>query len=77
VCDLKNLKNEEAMTRVGSQRHKKKKFLTTVFLFSEYRMRSDDDGTQQRTGKETPVILFQYSISSIVRMEIRSCENPE
>jgi len=25
VCDLeKNLKNEEAMTRVGSQRHKKK-----------------------------------------------------
>jgi len=25
VCDLENLKNEEAMTRVGSQRHKKKK----------------------------------------------------
>jgi hypothetical protein len=24
VCDLKNLKNEKAMTRVGSQRHKKK-----------------------------------------------------
>jgi len=23
VCDLKNLKNEEVMTRVGSQRHKK------------------------------------------------------
>ena len=23
VCDLQNLKNEEAMTRVGSQRHKK------------------------------------------------------
>jgi hypothetical protein len=23
-CDLENLKNEEAMTRVGSQRHKKK-----------------------------------------------------
>ena len=23
VCDLENLKNEEAMTRVGSQRHKK------------------------------------------------------
>jgi len=30
VCDLENLKNEEAMTRVGSQRHKKKgrRFLT-------------------------------------------------
>jgi hypothetical protein len=24
VCDLENLKNEEAMTRVGSQRHMKK-----------------------------------------------------
>jgi len=24
VCDLENLKNEEAMTRVGSQRHSKK-----------------------------------------------------
>ena len=24
VCDLENLKNEEAMTRVGSQSHKKK-----------------------------------------------------
>ena len=24
VCDLENLKNEEAMTRVGSRRHKKK-----------------------------------------------------
>ena len=23
VCDLENLKNDEAMTRVGSQRHKK------------------------------------------------------
>ena len=25
VCDLENLKNEEAMTRVGSQRHSKNK----------------------------------------------------
>jgi len=24
VCDLENLKNEVAMTRVGSQRHRKK-----------------------------------------------------
>jgi hypothetical protein len=24
VCDLENLKNEEAMTHVGSQRHRKK-----------------------------------------------------
>ena len=26
VCDLDNLKNEEVMTRVGSQRHSKKKY---------------------------------------------------
>jgi len=25
MCDLENLKNEEAMTRVGSQRHSKEK----------------------------------------------------
>jgi len=25
VCDLENLRNEEAMTRIGSQRHSKKK----------------------------------------------------
>ena len=25
VCDLENVKNDEAMTRVGSQRHSKKK----------------------------------------------------
>ena len=28
VCDLENLVNEEAMTRVGTQRHKKKKRFT-------------------------------------------------
>ena len=27
VCDLENLKNEEAMTRVESQRHRKKNSL--------------------------------------------------
>jgi hypothetical protein len=27
VCDLENLKNEEAMTHFGSQRHSKKKSL--------------------------------------------------
>jgi hypothetical protein len=30
VCDLENLKNEEAMIRVGSQRHKKKHPVTLV-----------------------------------------------
>ena len=29
VCDLENLKNEEAMTSVGSQRHDKKKTVLT------------------------------------------------
>ena len=27
VCDLENLKNEEAMTRAESQRHKKKQYI--------------------------------------------------
>jgi hypothetical protein len=31
VCDLENLKNEEAMIRVGKQRHKKKIFLIIHF----------------------------------------------
>jgi hypothetical protein len=30
VCDLENLKNGEAMNRVGSQRHRKKKNLLCV-----------------------------------------------
>ena len=45
--------------------------------FTEYRMRSDDDGTRQRTRNERPVILFQYNISLIVGMEWRSREKPE
>jgi len=32
VCDLENLKNEEAMTRVGSQRHRKKIFVPKISL---------------------------------------------
>ena len=32
VCDLENLKNEEAMTRVGSQRHQKKIFFDIIML---------------------------------------------
>jgi len=31
VCDLENLKNEEAVNRVGSQRHKKKKKKRLVY----------------------------------------------
>ena len=36
VCDLENLVNEEVMTRVGSQRHRKKKvnFLLSVWILS-------------------------------------------
>ena len=32
VCDLENLKNEEAMTRVGSQRHSKNKKTVTNYV---------------------------------------------
>ena len=34
VCDLENLKNEEAMTRVGSQGHSKKKKILASLLFA-------------------------------------------
>ena len=33
VCDLENLKNEEAMTRVGSQRPTGKKKYPTVYYY--------------------------------------------
>ena len=33
VCDLENLKNEEAMTRVGSQRHGKKKKIVVYICY--------------------------------------------
>jgi len=32
VCDLENLKNEETMTRVGSQRHIKKEKTVICFI---------------------------------------------
>jgi len=32
VCDLENLNDEEAMTRVGSQRHREKKNLLSYSL---------------------------------------------
>ena len=41
VCDLENLKNKEAMTRIGSQRHSKKKCIISVSqdLFSTFRIK--------------------------------------
>ena len=35
VCILENLKNEEAMTRVGSQRHNKKEIGTVTSFLSD------------------------------------------
>ena len=32
VCDLENLKNEEAMNRFGSQRHSKKEVIVVVVV---------------------------------------------
>jgi len=36
VCDLENLKNEEVMTRVGSQRHRKKKYIYYTHKHTQY-----------------------------------------
>jgi len=41
VCDLENLVNDEAMTRVGSQRHKKKRGNKT-FQSTEVFIRRED-----------------------------------
>jgi hypothetical protein len=32
VCDIENLKNEEAMTRIGAQPHSKKKTITAIVI---------------------------------------------
>jgi hypothetical protein len=36
VCDLENLKNEEAMTRFGSQRHSKKIIIIINYYYYYY-----------------------------------------
>jgi len=36
ACDLENLKNEETMTRVGSQRHSKKLLLLLLKRYDVY-----------------------------------------
>jgi hypothetical protein len=38
VCDLENLKNEEVMTRVGSQRHSEKNVYLVGYFHSCMRM---------------------------------------
>jgi len=43
VCDLENLKNEEAMTRVGSQRHSKKIYLITIHCLEECRVLNESE----------------------------------
>ena len=40
VCDLESLKNEEVMTRVGSQRHKKKLIILTRCIRKVWAMRT-------------------------------------
>jgi len=37
VCDLKNLKNVEVMTRVGSQRHRKKILFNKSVVSTAYK----------------------------------------
>jgi len=50
VCVLENIKNKDAMTRVGSQRHKKKKSVNPVCLLM-----------QIFTGKNKINVLFIYA----------------
>jgi hypothetical protein len=54
VCDLENLKNEEAMTRVGSQRHKKNSAIRAGIAQSEQRLGNelDDMDFESRQAKK-------------------------
>jgi len=63
VCDLEILKNEEAMTRVGSQRHSKKKnaILTALILriylhYQGTNVKLPDDDTEMSKNVEVYVI---------------------
>jgi len=51
VCDLENLKNEETMTHVGSQRHskkkKKKKKIASTDSFSAQKFSHNHEHTQE------------------------------
>jgi hypothetical protein len=52
VCDLENLKNEEAMTRVGSQPHSKKKEKKKIRqanpqIIEAYQMSNKESRTQK------------------------------
>jgi hypothetical protein len=46
-CDLENLKNEEAMTRVGSQSHRKKRITLRVRLNYKVVGRNELNKTQK------------------------------
>ena len=48
VCDLENLKNEEAMTSVGSQRHRKKNIYNINALQPAYMPHEDTDHDETR-----------------------------
>jgi hypothetical protein len=48
VCDLEDLKNEEAMTRVGLQRHKKK--------YTTYWLRTGRSGDRISMGRDFPYL---------------------
>ena len=54
VCDLENLKNEEAMTRVGSQRHSKKNgcFYDQISPNSRHTLKNHKQGRIKSQGSQ-------------------------
>jgi hypothetical protein len=80
VCDLENLKNEEAMIRVGSQQHKKKLHMkwnqecyTFVFQPSKIEFRSDCLLYLNRFREDTGILYFRETHSYRIFDEDTRC----
>jgi hypothetical protein len=74
VCDLENLMNEEAMTRVGSQHHKKKLYKFTQYLFYEKKSAGTHFVTERKVSVLTlwQQVKLKVPLVSFLKMKIRS-----
>ena len=78
VCDLGNLKNEEAMIRVGSQRHRKKKSILMLYSHlclihpNDFFM-SDFLSTISFACLPLPDIVYKIKVKSTLILALRLC----
>jgi hypothetical protein len=60
VCDLGNLKNEEAMTRIGSQRHIKNILYNIYIYISKLRLNSQSNGDTKNN-----LLILKYDVQHV------------